>query len=415
VWEDKRSDPFGDIYVQRMNASGTMLWTNNGVAACANASAQSLGSLISDNAGGVVLAWDDSRNGNYDIYVQRINASGNVLWAASGNPFVTTPATEHFGQMVASGNDGAILTWVVPALGGTGGYPPPWPPGAGDNYNAYTRRLDFGGNPDWLGSVLVCIADGSRYPKALVSDGAGGAIIGLYDNRLTSTDVFLTRVDRLGNQPWGVSGVRLCTGAGDQVDPTMVPDGAGGAIVAWSDHRGGPAADIYAGHVDALGNAMWDPAGVAVCTAVNDQSRPNMMPDGVGGVVVAWEDSRGGGSRAYVQRLNGANGAWGNPNASGVGDTPARSALVARNYPNPFGAGTDLEIELPATANVSIDVYDVAGRRVNDLAPGRLPAGWTRIPFRGRDDSGRELASGVYFYRVTAGASTITRKMVIER
>jgi hypothetical protein len=195
----------------------------------------------------------------------------------------------------------------------------------------------------------------------------------------------------------------------------MVPDGAGGAIVAWSDHRGGPAADIYAGHVDALGNAMWDPAGVAVCTAVNDQSRPNMMPDGVGGVVVAWEDSRGGGSRAYVQRLNGANGAWGNPNASGVGDTPARSALVARNYPNPFGAGTDLEIELPATANVSIDVYDVAGRRVNDLAPGRLPAGWTRIPFRGRDDSGRELASGVYFYRVTAGASTITRKMVIER
>jgi hypothetical protein len=412
VWDDRRNGPLGDIYAQRMNASGTMLWTNNGVAACADPAAQALGSCLSDNAGGVVLAWDDGRNGNTDIYVQRISGSGTVLWAPNGNPFVVTPANEMFGQIVASGINGAIVTWVIATS-----LSPTWPPNMGDHYDVYTRRLDFGGIPDWPANVPVCIADGSRLPRAAVSDGAGGTIIALYDNRYGNTDLFLSRIDRFGNRTWGAGGIPLCTTVGEQLEPCMAADGAGGVIAAWSDQRGRTGADIYAGHVDALGNALWTPNGIPVCTALNNQSNPDMVADEVGGVVIAWEDSRNGNSLVFAQRLDAATGEWGNPNATGVGDTPAipDGLIVRQNYPNPFGLSTDVAIELPEASDVSIEVYDVGGRRVNALALGSVAAGWRQVRVPGRDHDGRALASGVYFYRVSALGKTITRKMVIAR
>jgi hypothetical protein len=64
---------------------------------------------------------------------------------------------------------------------------------------------------------------------------------------------------------------------------------------------------------------------------------------------------------------------------------------------------------------VTIDVFDVAGRRVRALEVKGAKAGWNRVPFAGRDDRDRPLASGVYFYRVKAAGATITKKMVIAR
>ncbi|MDH3197412.1 MAG: T9SS type A sorting domain-containing protein, partial [Candidatus Krumholzibacteria bacterium] len=102
--------------------------------------------------------------------------------------------------------------------------------------------------------------------------------------------------------------------------------------------------------------------------------------------------------------------------ATGAGNTPALTALTVRqNRPNPFTASTELEIGLPAASAITIEVYDVAGRRVRALEVQGAGAGWQRVPFAGVDESGAPLASGVYFYRVTANGATVTRKMVIAR
>jgi len=79
------------------------------------------------------------------------------------------------------------------------------------------------------------------------------------------------------------------------------------------------------------------------------------------------------------------------------------------NHPNPFARATTLRFGLPASSDVAIEVYDVAGRRVftDHVARG---AGWHSYQF----SSGR-LPSGVYFYRLTAEGQTETRKMVITR
>ena len=92
---------------------------------------------------------------------------------------------------------------------------------------------------------------------------------------------------------WQLDGVALCTVASDQVYPTIVSDGAGGAIVTWVDYRNGTA-DIYAQRVNAAGAPQWTADGVALCTAASDQSSPTIVSDGAGGAIVTWEDSRSG-------------------------------------------------------------------------------------------------------------------------
>jgi hypothetical protein len=101
---------------------------------------------------------------------------------------------------------------------------------------------------------------------------------------------------------------------------------------------------------------------------------------------------------------------------TGVGDTPAlvRQLTVRPNHPNPFTGETRLEIGLPEAGAIRVEVYDVAGRRLRSLeVPG--VKGWQSVAFRGVNDGGQPLASGVYFYRVRASGTTITRKMLITR
>ena len=93
--------------------------------------------------------------------------------------------------------------------------------------------------------------------------------------------------------------------------------------------------------------------------------------------------------------------------------TPTQFALQ-QNYPNPFNPLTTIAYDVPAGgAEVTLTVYDVAGRRVATLVSEFRRAGHWSVPWNGTDFSGRRIASGVYFYRLQAGAFVETRKMVL--
>lgn len=101
---------------------------------------------------------------------------------------------------------------------------------------------------------------------------------------------------------------------------------------------------------------------------------------------------------------------------SGVGDTPAATGLEVRpNYPNPFTGTTAFDINLARDADVTMQIFDAAGRRVHTTRLAGQSAGWRTLSFDGRDDAGRELRSGIYFAKVTALGQTVTRKIVLVR
>jgi parallel beta-helix repeat protein len=86
---------------------------------------------------------------------------------------------------------------------------------------------------------------------------------------------------------------------------------------------------------------------------------------------------------------------------------------LSQNYPNPFNPGTRIVFDLKEPSPVSLKVYDVNGGLVRTLVAEKRERGRHEIAWDGKDDSNREVASGVYFYRLTAGSFSETKKMVV--
>jgi hypothetical protein len=87
----------------------------------------------------------------------------------------------------------------------------------------------------------------------------------------------------------------------------------------------------------------------------------------------------------------------------------------SQNYPNPFNPETSLRFSLPQTGQVTVKVYNSLGQLVKVLADRIMSAGEQQLSWNGTDDSGRSVASGVYFYRIEFGGLSETRKMLLMK
>jgi len=458
AWQDQRSGN-NDIYAQRVNASGVAQWTTDGVAICTSTGYQIFPAIISDGAGGAIITWRDARDGlsNYDIYVQRVAASGVVQWTTNGVAVCTAVGDQRHPIIVSDGVSGALVAWED---------------GRSGNSSIYVQRVfasgDVGVSPD---GVAICAATGGQTWPTITSDGAGGAIVTWMDYRNSSNfaDIYAQRVNPSVAVQWQADGVALCTASEFQQFPTIISDGVGGAIVTWEDARSGVATDIYAQRVDASGVVQWMNDGVAICTATGGQDFPTITSDGAGGAIVTWQDYRSSSNfppDIYAQRVNasgtppwtsdgvalctatwqqynptitsdGASGAivtW-EDGRSGISppdiyalrvdangflvltaaDGLAPPLQLHQNYPNPFNPTTTVTYSIPERCRVTLEIYDVSGMCVARLVDTPQEKGSYEVEWSGKDGAGNSLASGIYFYRLTAGTQTISRKMVLLR
>jgi hypothetical protein len=92
---------------------------------------------------------------------------------------------------------------------------------------------------------------------------------------------------------------------------------------------------------------------------------------------------------------------------------PALSLSLYQNCPNPFNPSTEIRYSLPEKCRVRLEVYDISGRRMASLVDGVQASGSHPVVWNGVDERGSSVASGVYFYRLTAGKETISKKMVL--
>jgi hypothetical protein len=404
VWEDGRISGLNrDVFAQRINGAGTVQWTANGVALCTASNNQYLPKIISDDAGGAIATWHDFRvAGVPDIFVQRIDGTGAVQWTANGVK-LTAFNSEYSPAIDADGAGGAIVSWQD------------FRTGSGD---VFVQRVNAAGVPQWTPNGVKVSAARWDVNGDVASDGTGGAILTWHsiedEPDAFEYDIFAQRVDATGAIQWGDDGVTISDAEGNQVGSTLIPDGVGGAVIAWEDsvYTNSSNYDIRAQRIDASGVPQWTAGGVSVCTADNEQHHPVLLPDESGGAFVSWEDFRNGSNTDIFALHIGADGTI----PTGIGDTPRASAIaLTSNYPNPFSARTAFDLDLAIDANVVADVFDVAGRRVRHIELGRLSAGSRAMSFDGIGENGRLLPSGVYFYRITANGASVTQKMVIAR
>ena len=143
TWQDPRSGSY-DIYTQSVNASGTVQWTADGVPLCTATGLQYYPQVTSDGAGGAIMTWRDTRNGNGHIYTQRINAAGTVQWTTDGVPLCTTTGDRFYPQVTSDGAGGAIMTWQDTR---------------GDNSDIYAQQIDSQGRIGFLSPVIHSVND----------------------------------------------------------------------------------------------------------------------------------------------------------------------------------------------------------------------------------------------------------------
>ena len=289
AWEDDRTVGSNtDIYVQRVNASGNVLWSSNGVLICSASDKQQRPRMDATGAI-VVMSWQDRRSGNYDVYAQRIDSNGTALWAANGVALCTAANDQEEPYIVNDGSGGAIVTWRDFRNG--------------SNYDVYARAVNFLGTPVWTSNgVAVATGAGTQWNARIIQDGASGAIIVWDDRRSATTDIYAQRLNPAGTALWTANGVGVCTdGSADQSIPRIVPDGANGAITTWTDGRG----EVYAQRLNNLGVPLWLYQGEPLTAVSGVQNDPILASDGAGGAVAAWRDFRNGSGDIYAQRIDG--------------------------------------------------------------------------------------------------------------
>ncbi len=347
VWQDMSSGS-SDIYAQRIDARGNIRWTKDGVAICLEKGEQWFPNLVSDGAGGAIIAWWDKRGGpnDVDIYAQRINDEGEILWQPGGVPICTAYSAQEEFDITTDGNGGAIIVWhdyrakndapdiyaqrisangkvlwekdgviVSKQVGGQnypnivsdgmGGAIISWHDWRDGNGDIYAQRINSQGKSLWKEhGIAICRTNGNQWYPALCSDGSGGAIITWMDDRNGKDwDIYAQRVNSRGEMLWQNNGIPICLAKGDQYDYAIIGDGNGGAFITWRDQRTGEW-DIYAQRIDPLGNAKWVKDGLVICNEPKDQYNPNIISDYAGGIIICWWDERNTQADIYAQRIS---------------------------------------------------------------------------------------------------------------
>ena len=282
-----------------LKTSATNTWIANGTAICTESTDEQWDPQIcSDGTGGAIITWVDGRGFSdpvstmSDIYAQRVDSDGNEKWTKDGVTICKIANWQTEAQICSDGAEGAIIIWQDLR--------------SGTDSDVYAQKIDSNGNVQWTpNGVAICTANDYQQSPIIYSDGAGGAIITWNDPRNgLDFDIYAQRIDSNGDIQWTPNGVAICTASNDQNNPQICSDGSGGAIITWDDDRGA-SEDIYAQHVNSLGNVQWIPNGRAISTANDDQFSPQICSDESGGAIISWVDDRDfGDGKIYAQKVN---------------------------------------------------------------------------------------------------------------
>lgn len=463
VWSEDRGNGTGpDLYLQRFLSDGSRApgWPEDGLVLCDAPGAQVNPSLSAEGSSALV-SWQDERNGNSDVYAQIVLRSGVLKtgWPANGFAVSTDPHEERF-ISVRQAAFGITFGWeragriVMQQIDDWSGparsyY---WPEGglvvsdttlvasnlvmarnpvywelelAWEEFDASRSQVRFlhmpgsAQQPSFTGSVAVAPdAESNQLDPRVLVDYFNHVSVVWQDDRADAGDIYQQVYDLVGNpsvaEPlFGSEGEPVCVAEGRQHAPAVSLN------VYWVDERGGASAATLYGRRRVFPGGPLEPNSVPVALATGAQSSPTA--DHYKGISVpdlpryydhvAWTDTRDPATAPdiYVQ-------AFGYQIdylylGSGPSAVPSAVALSAAR-PTPATGPVTVTLSLAWAAEASLDVVDVSGRLVRELAHTTLPAGRHDLTWDGRDRHGLPAAPGIYFVRGHAAGQVLSRRVV---
>lgn len=303
--------------------------------------------IISDGSGGAIILWEDMRNGDIDLYAQRISKDGEKLWQENGIPIVTTRGDQLYHNLVSNGNGGAYIAWIsnsyiyVQQISSDGQLlwnQPLRPSSNTEQQSSLCTAYDLNG-----GLIIAFISGEPQYWNELIVqriDSSGGLMLGqtgktiiahdnttnlkidatskggallIFQNGWVDKYYYVQILDQNGNNTLNGDGVQLAKaddlGSYNYADEYIANDGLDGAIIVYEIWG-----EVYANRINILGSTMWGIGGIVVGEAKSNSTSqpykygPQIISDDNQGAYVAWYQLRsmtGNFKDIFVQHLDG--------------------------------------------------------------------------------------------------------------
>ena len=270
VWEDNRTGS-SDIYGARVSPTGVIL--NPIGFPISTAPNDQYSPEVIFGGGNYFVVWQDSRNGNTDIYGTRVNSSGTVL-DLSGIPISTAIDDQGSIQLVFGGNN-YFVVWSDYR--------------SGSGFDIYGARVSTTGTVLDPTGIPISTANYYQWYPQVVFDGNNYFVVWSDYRSGSGSDIYGARIST-GGTVLDPTGIPISTTDDHQWNPQVV-FGDNNYFVVWEDNRAGNT-DIYGTRVSTAGTVL-DPTGIPISTAYDWQQSPQVLFDGTDYVVV-WEDYRDG-------------------------------------------------------------------------------------------------------------------------
>lgn len=421
----------GDQWVIKINASGDTLWTNTfgdfdrrdygrdiiesydhcliilGHGRVANTTedyrirlfkADSLGNQIWDknyfgadglntekiietsDSGFAVVGWTDET----DVFLFRADSLGDSLWLKTfgGSGY------DNGYDLVQTPDKGFLLVGHTTSFG------------AG-SYDIYLIRTDQYGDTLWTKTIGT---PGYQDCRAIVETHDGNYLISSIEINVND-DIIVMKIDNDGNVLW----TKGC-GQSDANDYAfdLAQTSDGGYLVAGRHYNlDGYHNNMYIVKLDGNGDSLWSytlPSGTTdEAMVVHEGKYGNIYLFGTKAV-----SSSASSRDYYVMAMDYALDA-----PPVILDQLPSGYELSHNYPNPFNPQTTIQFSLPVRSDINLTVYDILGRRVKTLLNDTKAAGTYTVEWNGTDESGNQVASGIYLYRLETTDFSQSKKMLL--
>lgn len=278
-----------NVKVQKISPEGKKLFKSNGVEVYGSMKRKSMTSIVPDDSGGAFVFWLDFKNNRGEILAQHVDSTGNLLWENKLRS-ISSPTLNIISFIVKkAGSNNIYVVWQTQKSG----------------KKIYQQLLNYKGKSLWTaGGILVTSLKGNQInPQTVVSDST--FILSWTNETGRNSDVYIQKYNREGKPLWNKDGVPVIKYHGEQFGQRLVSDGKNGVIAAWIDRRADSLlANIYTQRINAQGIAEWDSNGLEVASNYNSpKSYLSLIPDGNGGAIVIFKNSRNGNNEIFGQKV----------------------------------------------------------------------------------------------------------------
>jgi hypothetical protein len=377
----------GDVYLIKTDSSGDALWTNT-----FGGDEEDYGSSVQQTADGgyIITGWTWSfGSGGGDVYLIKTGSSGSALWT---NTF--GGEDEEHAYSVQQTTDGGYII-----AGSTKSF--------GEGFeDVYLIKTDSSGDTLWTNTFG---GGGSDFGLSVQQTADGGYIIAGSTESfgMGGGDVYLIKTDSSGDSLWTNTFGGGNTDCGLSVQQTT-DDGY--IIAGWTKSFGEGFEDMYLIKTDSSGDTLW------TNTFGGDDSESGasvQQTTGGGYIVAGYTESYGAGEQDVYLIKTGIETGIEKHDRRSKRNVPNYKMLLKQNLPNPFNPETTIPYSLDEESRISLRIYSISGKLVKTLEDQTKQPGDYSVTWRGKNESGQPVSSGIYVYRLEVGNSVETRRMLL--